>query len=45
MYDLGAELLINDGSGSTVFGIFPDLSSAQNASRKFPTNYFTFINI
>ena len=45
MYDLGAEFSLLTGSGSTVFGIFPDISSAQNASREFPTNYFTFINI
>jgi 4-diphosphocytidyl-2-C-methyl-D-erythritol kinase len=44
MYDLGAEFSLLTGSGSTVFGIFPDISSAQNASREFPTNYFTFIN-
>jgi 4-diphosphocytidyl-2-C-methyl-D-erythritol kinase len=44
MYDLGAELSLMTGSGSTVFGIFPDILSAQNASREFPTNYFTFIN-
>jgi len=44
MYDLGAEFSLMTGSGSTVFGIFPDISSAQNASREFPTNYFTFIN-
>jgi len=44
MYDLGAEFSLMTGSGSTVFGIFPDISSAQNASLKFPANYFTFIN-
>jgi 4-diphosphocytidyl-2-C-methyl-D-erythritol kinase len=44
MYELGAEFSLMTGSGSTVFGIFPDISFAQNASRKFPTNYFTFIN-
>jgi 4-diphosphocytidyl-2-C-methyl-D-erythritol kinase len=44
MYDLGAEFSLMTGSGSTVFGIFPDISFAQNASREFPTNYFTFIN-
>jgi 4-diphosphocytidyl-2-C-methyl-D-erythritol kinase len=44
MYDLGAEFSLMTGSGSTVFGIFPDISSAQIASREFPTNYFTFIN-
>ena len=44
MYDLGAEFSLMTGSGSTVFGIFPDISSAQNVSKEFPTNYFTFIN-
>ena len=44
MYDLGAEFSLMTGSGSTVFGIFPDISSAQKASQEFPTNYFTFIN-
>jgi 4-diphosphocytidyl-2C-methyl-D-erythritol kinase len=44
MYDLGAEFSLMTGSGSTVFGIFPDILSAQNASREFPTNYFTFVN-
>jgi 4-diphosphocytidyl-2-C-methyl-D-erythritol kinase len=44
MYDLGAEFSLMTGSGSTVFGIFPDMSSAQEASLKFPTNYFTSIN-
>jgi 4-diphosphocytidyl-2-C-methyl-D-erythritol kinase len=45
MYDSGAEFSLMTGSGSTVFGIFPDISSAQNSSKEFPTNYFTFINI
>jgi 4-diphosphocytidyl-2-C-methyl-D-erythritol kinase len=44
MFDSGAEFSLMTGSGSTVFGIFPDISSAQNALKKFPTNYFTFIN-
>jgi len=45
MYDLGADYSLMTGSGSTVFGIFPNISSAQNASREFPLNYFTFIHI
>lgn len=44
MYDLGAEFSLMTGSGSTVFGIFPDILSAQNASLKYPSNYFTYIN-
>jgi 4-diphosphocytidyl-2-C-methyl-D-erythritol kinase len=45
MNDLGAEFTLMTGSGSTVFGIFSDISSAQKASREFPPHYFTFINI
>jgi 4-diphosphocytidyl-2-C-methyl-D-erythritol kinase len=44
MYDVGAEFSLMTGSGSTVFGIFPDITFAQNALKEFPTNYFTFIN-
>jgi 4-diphosphocytidyl-2-C-methyl-D-erythritol kinase len=44
MYDLGAEFSLMTGSGSTVFGIFPDIISAQEASLEFPANYFTYIN-
>jgi len=32
------------GTGSTVFGIFPDYDSALNAASKFPANYFAFIH-
>jgi 4-diphosphocytidyl-2-C-methyl-D-erythritol kinase len=44
MYDLGAEFSLMTGSGSTVFGIFPDISTTQTALLKFPANYFTFIH-
>ena len=44
MYDLGADLSLMTGSGSTVYGIFPDIISAQSALKEFPSNYFTFIN-
>lgn len=44
MYELGAEFSLMTGSGSTVFGIFPDKPSALEASFKFPSNYFTFLN-
>jgi 4-diphosphocytidyl-2-C-methyl-D-erythritol kinase len=44
MYDLGAEFALMTGSGSTVFGIFPDISCANSALLKFPDNYFTFIS-
>ena len=43
MYSLGAEFSLMTGSGSTVFGIFPDELSAQKATIEFPINYFTFI--
>jgi 4-diphosphocytidyl-2-C-methyl-D-erythritol kinase len=44
MYELGAEFSLMTGSGSTVFGIFPDQMSAVNAVSGFPSNYFTFIS-
>jgi 4-diphosphocytidyl-2-C-methyl-D-erythritol kinase len=44
MYELGAEFSLMTGSGSTVFGIFPDKSTTQKAVSEFPKNYFTFIN-
>jgi 4-diphosphocytidyl-2-C-methyl-D-erythritol kinase len=44
MYDQGADFSLMTGSGSTVYGIFPDITSAENASKEFPSDYFTFIN-
>jgi 4-diphosphocytidyl-2-C-methyl-D-erythritol kinase len=44
LYDWGAEFSLMTGSGSTVFGIFPDITSAQAAVSKLPANYFTFID-
>ena len=44
LYELGASFSMMTGSGSTVYGIFPDITSAQYASQEFPINYFTFIN-
>ena len=44
LFDLGAELSLMTGSGSTVFGIFPDQTSAMSAAAKFPSEYFTFIS-
>jgi 4-diphosphocytidyl-2-C-methyl-D-erythritol kinase len=44
LYDLGAMFALMTGSGSTVYGIFPDLLSAENAKKAFPDNYFTFVH-
>jgi len=44
MYEMGAEFSLMTGSGSTVFGIFPDQSSASSADSLFPAKYFTFIS-
>lgn len=44
MYRLGAEFSLMTGSGSTVFGIFPDEISVLKASKEFPANYFIFID-
>ncbi len=43
MYEAGALFSLMTGSGSTVFGIFPDILTAEKAVLKFPDNYFTFI--
>ncbi len=44
LYNYGAMFSLMTGSGSTVYGIFPDLKSAKNAGEKFNKNYFTFIH-
>ncbi len=44
LYHYGAAFALMTGSGSTVYGIFPDINSAQIARDKFPGNYFTFIH-
>jgi 4-diphosphocytidyl-2-C-methyl-D-erythritol kinase len=44
MYESGAEFSLMTGSGSTVFGIFPDKSLAMSAAFGFPAEYFTFIS-
>jgi 4-diphosphocytidyl-2-C-methyl-D-erythritol kinase len=44
LYELGAVFAIMTGSGSTVYGIFNDLSQAENAKEKFPDKYFKFIH-
>ncbi|MHB1688213.1 MAG: 4-(cytidine 5'-diphospho)-2-C-methyl-D-erythritol kinase [Ignavibacteriaceae bacterium] len=43
MYKLGAGFSLMTGSGSTVFGIFPDKGKAKEAEIKFRAKYFTFL--
>ncbi len=45
LYESGAMFSLMTGSGSTVYGIFPDVVSAKNAKSKFPKNYFSFIHL
>lgn len=40
----GALYSLMSGSGSSVYGIFPDINSAEIAQALFPHHYFTFIN-
>jgi 4-diphosphocytidyl-2-C-methyl-D-erythritol kinase len=44
MYINGAEFSLMSGSGSTVYGIFPDLESAEKAKSSLPKKYFTWIS-
>jgi len=44
LYKFGAEFALMTGSGSTLFGIFPDLEKAKKAEKKFSEKYFTFIH-
>jgi len=43
MYSEGALFSLMTGTGSTVYGIFSDLHSAQKTERLFNEKYFTFI--
>jgi 4-diphosphocytidyl-2C-methyl-D-erythritol kinase len=45
MYELKAEFSLMTGSGSTIFGIFPNTLSARNASASFNDDYFKYIEI
>jgi 4-diphosphocytidyl-2-C-methyl-D-erythritol kinase len=44
MYYMGSLFSLMTGSGSTVFGIFPDLQTAEAAAENFGENYYTFIH-
>lgn len=45
LYENDASFALMTGTGSTVFGIFPDIASAQTAKENFSKNYFTFIHV
>lgn len=44
LLSLGAEFALMSGSGSTVFGIFPDYEAAVKAAGQMPERYFCFID-
>jgi len=43
MYECNAEFALMSGSGSTMFAIFPDENSANDAFQLFSKKYFTFL--
>jgi len=43
MFDFKAEFVLMSGSGSTMFGIFPESNSAQKANQYFSKTYFTYL--
>lgn len=43
MSEFNAEFVLMSGSGSTMFGIFPDNDSAQEAQLFFSKTYFTYL--
>lgn len=45
MYEYGALFSIMSGSGSTVYGIFEDKISAENASKKLPDNFMKVLSV
>jgi len=44
MIQQGAIFTLMSGSGSTVYGIFPDIGHAEKCKASMPGHYFTFIN-
>jgi 4-diphosphocytidyl-2-C-methyl-D-erythritol kinase len=44
LYKNGAMFSLMSGSGSSVFGIFPNIDKAVNASEVFKDKYFTFLH-
>ncbi len=44
MLNCGADFSLMSGTGSTVYGIFPDLESAQKAYNNMNEDYFRFIS-
>lgn len=44
LYFSGAMFALMTGSGSTLFGIYPDLPAAEKAEKMFKEKYYTFIH-
>jgi 4-diphosphocytidyl-2-C-methyl-D-erythritol kinase len=44
IYDSGALFSLMSGTGSTIYGIFPDLNSAEFAKSKMDSSYFCFMS-
>lgn len=44
-YENGAFFALMSGSGSTVYGIFPNVDMARNAINQIPKEYFSFLSL
>ena len=44
LYEYGALFALMSGSGSTVYGIFPDITAAEMAKQNIPKDYFCFLS-
>ncbi len=44
LYEYGALFSLMSGSGSTVYGIFPNTDAAESAMNKFPKDYFCYLS-